>query len=166
LSEADLRIGGGSRSTRHHGLTEKEIFMRWTVRVLGLGIVAVFTALLGLGCGGGAVQIAVGGAPVVVTSARATCGSVCTQMASCPGKGPVCMPSCESTQNLASQAGCDGSVQAELDCLSTQPEVCSATRSACQAQTLALGACITNFCGHQRVGSQNQVLCMQAATGF
>jgi hypothetical protein len=139
--------------------------MQWIVRVLGLGVVALFAAQLGVGCGG-AVQVDVGVAPVVVAG-RASCASVCQQMASCPGKGPTCAPGCQSAQSLASQAGCDGSLQAELDCLGSQSaNVCSATRSACQTQTLALGACISNYCTHQRMDSPNQSLCLQAAVAF
>lgn len=140
--------------------------MQWIVRVLGLGVVAVFTALLAVGCGTG-VQVSVGGAPVVVAVAtRASCASVCTQMASCPGKGPTCPPGCQSAQSLASQAGCDGSLQAELDCLGAQPNACGAAQGPCQPQTLALGACLTNFCTHERVGSPNQALCLQAVVAF
>ncbi len=162
--EADRRLGGRSASNELSG--DREIFMQWIVRVLGLGVVGVFAALLAAGCGG-SVQVDVGGAPVVAVVGRASCASVCQQMAACPGKGPTCAPGCQSAQSLASQAGCDGSLQAELDCLGAQSsDVCSATRTACQTQTLALGACITNFCGHERMGSPNQALCLQAAAGF
>jgi hypothetical protein len=148
-------------------LTDKEIFMQWMGRVLGLGVVAVFAAQLGVGCGG-SVQVEVGAAPgVAVVSGRASCASVCTQMGSCPGKGPTCGPVCNSATNLAAQAGCDASLQADLDCLGAQTSnVCAAPRSTCQTQTAALTACIANFCAHERMGSPNQALCLQAAAGF
>jgi hypothetical protein len=58
-------------------------------------------------------------------------------------------------------------VQAELDCLAAQSaNVCTATQGACQTQTLALAACITNYCGHPRAGSPNQALCLEAASPF
>jgi hypothetical protein len=137
--------------------------MRWIARVLGVSVVAVVAAALGLGCSG-PVQVQVGTAPPVAT--RASCASVCTQMANCPGKGPTCPQTCQSATSLSAQAGCDASLQAELDCLSTQPEVCGATRGACQTVTVALASCITNYCTHERMGSPNQALCLQAAQGF
>ena len=136
--------------------------MRWIGRVLGLGVVALVAAQLAAGCGG-AVQVGVG---VPVAAARASCASVCQQMAGCPTKGPACPQGCQSAQSIASQAGCDGSLQAELDCLGAQPDVCSATRGACQTPTAALAACLTNFCTHQRIDSPNQGLCLQAAVAF
>jgi hypothetical protein len=139
--------------------------MRWMVRVLGLGVVAVFVAQLGAGCGG-SVQVDVGVAPVAVAG-RANCTSVCQQMAVCPEKGPTCSPSCQSATSLSAQAGCDGSLQAELDCLGAQTNnICSAARNACQTQTLALAACLSNYCTHERMGSPNQALCLQAAVAF
>jgi hypothetical protein len=137
--------------------------MRWTVRVLGLGVVAVSAVLLGPGCGG-ALQVDVGVAPVA--AGRASCASVCQQMAACPGKGPVCTPGCQSATSLASQAGCDGSLQTELDCLGAQSNACGAAQNACQTQTMTLSACLTNYCTHERMGSPNQALCLQAAAAF
>jgi hypothetical protein len=137
--------------------------MRWFVRVLGLGVVAMVAAQLGVGCGG---TVVVGVAPAPVAG-RPSCASVCQQMAGCPGKGPACPQGCASAQNLSVQAGCEGSLQGELDCLGAQStNICSATRDVCQTVTLALAACISNYCTHERMGSPNQELCLQAASAF
>ncbi len=138
--------------------------MHWFVRVLGLGIVAAIAAPLGGGC---TAEVQVGVAPAPTPAGRPTCASVCQQMAGCPAKGPACPQTCQSTQSVSSLAGCDASLQAELDCLASQPgDICTATHAACQTQTLALSACMANYCTHERMGSPNQVLCLQAAAGL
>jgi hypothetical protein len=143
-------------------LTDKEIFMRRMVRALGLGVVAMVAAHLGLACGGAQITVA-GPAP----AGRPTCASVCQQMAGCPVKGPACPQSCQAAQSLSQLGGCEVSLQAELDCLGAQTaDVCSAARNACQVQTTALGACIANYCTHPRPGADTAAWCLQAASGF
>jgi hypothetical protein len=137
--------------------------MRWMVRVLGLGVVAAAGALLGAGCGG-AVQVELG-APAA--AGRPTCASVCQQMAGCPAKGAACPQTCQAATSLSAEAGCEASLQAELDCLGGQAaNVCGATHQACQVQTGALAACFTNYCTHPRFGANSAALCLQAAAGF
>lgn len=136
--------------------------MRWIVRVLGLGLATLVVASLGAGCGA---QVEVG--PVPVAAGPANCATVCAAMASCPGNGPVCPQTCQAATSLSAEAGCPQSLQAHLDCLSAQgANACNARQGACHTQTMALGACITNFCAKQRMGSPNQALCLQAAVGF
>jgi len=137
--------------------------MRWMGRVLGLGVVVAAVALLGAGCGG-SVQVEAG-APA--PAGRASCASVCPQMAGCPAKGPVCPQTCQAATSLSAEAGCEASLQATLDCLGGQSaDVCGATRNACQVQTVALASCFTNYCAHPRFGANSAALCLQAAAGF
>jgi hypothetical protein len=77
------------------------------------------------------------------------------------------MQTCQAAHTLAVEAACEGSIQAELDCISTNSaNACGASQSVCQTVTLALGACITNHCAHPRTGLPNQGLCLQAAVGL
>ena len=142
--------------------------MRWMVRILGFGVVSAAAAVLGAGC---AAQVDVGGAQLTVGTApvagRASCASVCPQMAACPAKGPACPQTCQAATNLTHEAQCEASLQAELDCLGSQTaDICGATRNACNAQTAALGACISNYCLHPRMGADTAGWCLQAAAGF
>ena len=137
--------------------------MRGMVRVVGLGVVTGVLALLGVACGA---QVTVGVAPVAV-AAQATCESVCPSMAACPGRGPACPQTCTAARNLSVEAHCEGSLQAELDCLAqNSANACGATHGPCQQVTLALGACIANYCTHPRVGADTAAWCLQAAAGF
>jgi hypothetical protein len=148
---------------RGRAQTDKDDFMRRIVRVLGLGVVALVAAHLGLACGGAVVTV---GAPPP-PAGRPTCASVCQQMAGCPVKGTTCPQTCQAAQSLSHLADCEVSLQSELDCLGAQTaDICSATRNTCQVQTTALGACIANYCAHPRVGADTASWCLQAASGF
>jgi hypothetical protein len=136
------------------------------VRVVGLSVVTGALALLGAACGA-QVEVAAGPVAVGVAPGRPTCESVCPMMAACPGKGPTCPQTCAAARNLSAEARCEATLQAELDCLSGQSaNVCAASQTVCQQVTLSLGACITNYCLHPRVGADTAGWCLQAAAGF